>query len=80
MGVDVTHEVIITDEMVGDCVDPTWLTRQLARDPAREGVWEHKDRAAKLKMREGIRMFLTGFEDLHHLPRSVETKKEQGRR
>lgn len=50
------------------------------RDPANESIHEHKDRQAKLKIREGMRMWLTGFEELHKLPRSIETKKEQGRR
>ncbi len=50
------------------------------RDPAEESIHEYKDRTAKLKIREGLRMVLTGFEELWKLPRSVETKKEQGRR
>jgi len=50
------------------------------RDPALESVYEYKDRTAKLKVREGLRLVLTGIEELWRLPRSFETKKEQGRR
>ena len=50
------------------------------RDPSRESVHGHKDRQARLKIREGLRLILTGIEELWRLPRSFETKKEQGRR
>ena len=39
-----------------------------------------QERASKMKIREGLRMVLTGFEELWGLPRSLTTKKEQGRR
>lgn len=39
--------------------------------------WE---REAKLKIRNGLRLILQGIEDLWQLPRSFETKKEQGKR
>jgi hypothetical protein len=37
-------------------------------------------RQAQLLIREGLRMVLRGLEELWGLPRSFETKSEQGRR
>jgi hypothetical protein len=45
--------------------------------------WEDcttSEHQARLKIREGLRLVLTGIELLWNLPRSFETKKEQGRR
>jgi len=50
------------------------------RDPARESVYEYRERIAKLNIRNGLRLVLQGIEELWGLPRSFETKKEQGRR
>ena len=39
-----------------------------------------KPHAAKMKIRNGARLILQGLEELWGLPRSFETKGEQGRR
>jgi hypothetical protein len=49
-------------------------------DPAGEFNHEHKERQAKLNIRNGLRLILQGIEELWKLPRSFETKREQGRR
>ena len=41
---------------------------------------EERERKAKLKIRDGLRLVLAGLEELWCLPRSFETKREQGRR
>lgn len=57
------------------------------RDPTKESVFEYKDRLRKIAddkawmmIRNGLRQMLQGVEELKRLPRSFETKKEQGRR
>ena len=39
-----------------------------------------REAAAKMKIRNGLRLVLQGLEELWLLPRSFETKAEQGRR
>jgi len=39
-----------------------------------------REHAAKMKIRNGVRLILQGLEELWLLPRSFETKGEQGRR
>ncbi|HUW12500.1 MAG TPA: hypothetical protein VM537_22430 [Anaerolineae bacterium] len=39
-----------------------------------------REAAAKMKIRNGLRLILQGIEELWLLPRSFETKAEQGRR
>jgi hypothetical protein len=39
-----------------------------------------EDQRGKMLIREGLRLILMGWELLNNLPRSFETKKEQGRR
>ena len=41
---------------------------------------EKSTKGIKIKIRNGLRLALQGIEELWGLPRSFETKKEQGRR
>ena len=55
--------------------------RQFNADMARrDKEQEQRDHAAKMKIRNGVRLILQGIEELWRLPRSFETKGEQGRR
>ena len=55
---------------IGQIVGP----RVLVRD------YDDKEHACWMKIRNGLRQMLQGVEELKGLPRSFETKKEQGRR
>ena len=44
------------------------------------GTQEDTQAETKLKIRNGLRLALQGIEELWGLPRSFETKREQGRR
>ena len=48
------------------------------RDPPEEFIAD--PRQAWMKIRNGLRLMLQGVEELRGLPRSFETKREQGRR
>ena len=53
---------------------------QIGRGMAEQGKDTDKEKAAKLKIRNGVRLILLGLEELWDLPRSFPTKTEQGRR
>ena len=62
--------------------DPAALAADRGRQPwIRQGSEDaDRDRKCWMKIRNGLRQMLQGVEELKGLPRSFETKKEQGRR
>lgn len=48
--------------------------------PLRQGDVDKRERIAKMKIRDGVRLILLGIEELWVLPRSFETKRGKVKR